>query len=242
MLRHACIFFLLLAPSLASIVPSSIACDFSLPQFSLSSSLSKSTYFPPAFISSAESRYSWTCMRPNESRNDAFTVHLRAKAEVAGPLALAFQDNASLRTEVILTDALNDSSDVEWVVDARAVFSDILENFASLPTLHLKFSAGRCGCVKRVRFTWDSSNAEDSGVCEAPVSIQPDFGNSSSACFPSWAFQYAPHAQPHSMSQGSNSHILPHFPPSNPCHPDRSKNLPLPDNALRAASFNGHCK
>ncbi len=37
-------------------------------------------------------------------------MHLRAKAEVAGPLALAFQDNVSLRTEVILTNALKDSS------------------------------------------------------------------------------------------------------------------------------------
>jgi hypothetical protein len=241
MLRHARPLFLLLALSLAPIVHSSIACDFSLPQFSLSASLSKSTYYPPVFTASAISRYLWTCRYPNESRDDAFTVHLRAKAEVAGSLALAFQDNVSLRTEVILADAL-DTSDIEWAVDARVVLSDILENFASLPTLHLKFSARRCGCVKRVRFTWVSSNAEDSGVCDAPISVQPDFGSSGSACFPSWAFQNAPEAEPHSTTEGGNMHILPHFPPSNPCHPDHSKNLPLPDNALRAASFNGHCK
>jgi hypothetical protein len=235
-------FALLLFVALLADASASAACDFSLPFFRMTSSLSKPTYFPPFPVLSAQSRYSWTCRPPSNSRGFPFNVQLSASVPVAGMLALAFQENVSFSAQVILTDDLDD--DVEWGVDAHAVLNHFPENSPALPTLQLGFSADACGCVKRVRFTWDAREAADGGSCEAPISVQPDVDRSDNSCFPSWAFESSFDSKKGTEPQSKRSApgLLTDLPSSHPCSPDLSNDVPLSHKKLRTVSFDGHCK
>jgi len=232
-----CVLFVAL---LADASARSAACDFSLPFFRMTSSLSKPTYFPPFPGLSAQSRYSWTCRPPSDSRGFPFNVQLSASVPVTGMLALAFQENVSLSAQVILTDDLDD--DYEWRVDARAVLNHFAENSPTLPTLWLGFSADACGCVKGVRFTWDAREAADGGSCEAPISVQPDIGSFDNSCFPSWAFESSFDSKTEPQSKSSAPGHLTDLPSSHPCSPDLSNNVPLSHEKLRTVSFDGRCK
>ncbi len=238
---HPCISLVLLAPLalLANALPPA-DCDFSLPALRLSSSLSKSVYFPPLPVLSAQARYSWTCQHPSESRGFPFNVHLSASVPVTGMLALAFQENVSLNADIILTDFLDD--DFEWEVPARAVMNSVPGNSIALPTLVLGFSADACGCVKRVRFAWDARDAGDSGSCETVISVQPDSGNTDNSCFPSWAFENYFESKAGPLPESSVHRLSVLLPPTNPCHPAPFNALPWSHKALRTVSFNGRCK
>ena len=231
--------------------PSPTACDFYLPPFRISTMLSHSMFYPPLHVTLSESRYSWTCRPSHESRGAPFIVQLSTSAPVSGMLALAFQENVSLHAEMIMTDFPSDGSDPdlqpEWEVGALAVLSGVFESSFSLPTLGLKFRANACGCVKRVRFSWDGRGQADNGSCESRVSVYTDSGSIDigSGCFPSWAFPNSFNAQAeleHSTFERSTPQFLDDLLPSNPCHPVHSMDLPLPQTAIRTAAFNGHCK
>ena len=213
--------------------------------------LSHPVFYPPLPVTLSESRYSWTCRPPHESRGAPFIVLLSTSVPVSGMLALAFQENVSLHAEMIMTDLPSDGSDPdlqpEWEVGALAVLSGVFESSFSLPTLRLKFGANACGCVKRVRFSWDGRGQSDNGSCESRVSVHTDSGSIdiASGCFPSWAFPTSFYAQAelqHSAFARSTPQRLADLLPSNPCHPVHSLDLPLPQTAIRTASFNGHCK
>jgi len=219
---------------------SSVDCDFSLPAFRMSSSLSKSVYYPPLPVLSAGARYSWTCRSPSDSRGFPFSVHMSAHVPVTGMLALAFQENVSVRAYVILTDFLDD--DFEWRVPADVVLSHAAENSFVLPTLLLGFSSDACGCVKRVRFTWDAREAADSGSCEADLSVHSDTGNIDNSCFPSWAFESSFNSNIESLSESNEPRHLVDLPSSHPCNPAPFNTLPWSHKALRTVSFNGRCK
>jgi hypothetical protein len=233
-----CISVLLLA--LLANASSSVDCDFSLPAFRMSSSLSKSVFYPPLPVLSAGARYSWTCRPPSDSRGFPFSVRMSAPMPVTGMLALAFQENVSVSAKVVLTDFLDD--DFEWEVPAHAVLSHAAENFIALPTLLLGFISDACGCVKRVRFTWDAGEAANSGSCEATISVQPEIGNIDNLCFPSWAFESSFDSKIESLSENNVPRHLVDLPSSNPCHPAPFNALPWSHKALRTVSFNGRCK
>jgi hypothetical protein len=238
---HPCLPLLLLVPlALLANASPSVDCDFSLPEFRLSSSLSKAVLFPPLPVLSAQARYSWTCRPPSESRGFSFNVHLSASVPVTGMLALAFQENVSLNADIILTDFLDD--DFEWGVPAHAVLSNVPDNSDALPKLALDFSADACGCVKRVRFTWDARDVADSGSCETVVSVQVDTGSAHNSCFPSWAFEDYFDSNAESLSDSSVPRSLVALPPTNPCYPARVDTRPWTHKALRTASFNARCK
>jgi hypothetical protein len=229
----------------------STGCDFSLPPFRISTMLSHSAFYPPLPVTSSESRYSWTCRPPHESRGAPFVVLLSANVPVSGMLALAFQENVSLHAEMIMTDFPSDDSNPdlqpEWGIGALASLSGAFEPSFSLPTLRLKFGADACGCIKRVRFTWDGRGLADYGSCESLVSVHTDSGgiDAASGCFPSWAFPRSFDAKTeleHSAFERSTPQLVTELLPSNPCHPVHSMDLPLPQKAIRTASFNGHCK
>jgi hypothetical protein len=218
----------------------SVECDFSLPAFRIISSLSKSIYYPPLPVLSAEARYSWTCRPPSDSRGTPFNVRLSADVPVAGMLALALQQNVSVSADVILTDFLDD--DFEWAVPAHVVLSHAEENSFTLPMLLLGFSADSCGCIKRVRFVWDARDATDSGNCETAISVQPDVGDIDNSCFPSWAFETSFDSMTESLSASSAFRHSVDLPSSNPCYPAPLADLPWSHKALRTAAFNGRCK
>ncbi len=140
---------------------------------------------------------------------------------------------------MVLTDLSGDDSYHEWRVETASVLSHVFENSAVLPALQLRFSASSCGCVKRVRFTWTGGEAGDSGSCETGISVQNDFGQID-ACFPSWAFQSSDGAK--SAAESRMQPLIVQLPASNPCHPAHSSDLPLARNAIRTASFDGHCR
>jgi hypothetical protein len=229
----------LLLALLANASPS-VDCDFPLPPFRMSSSLSKSVYYPPLPVLSAGARYSWTCRPPSDSRGFPFSVHMSAHVPVTGMLALAFQEHVSVSANVILTDFLDD--DFEWEVPAHVVLSNAAEKSFVLPTLLLGFSSDACGCVKRVRFTWDAREAADSGSCEADLSVQPDTGNIDHSCFPSWAFENSFDSNIESLSESIAPRHLVDLPSSHPCNPTPLNTLPWSHKALRTVSFNGRCK
>jgi hypothetical protein len=236
-----CIFLLLLAllatPANASPF---FDCDFSLPAFRMSSSLSHSVYYPPLPVLTAEARYSWTCRPPSESRGFPFNVLLSANAAVEGMLALAFQENTSVSADVILTDFVGD--DFEWEVPAHAVVSNVAGNSLTPPTLVLAFSADACGCIKRVRFNWYAREAAASGSCEAFISVQPDSSNIDNSCFPSWAFENSFDSKTESPRQSSAFPLMADLPSSHPCHPSPVNVLPWYHKSLRTVSFDGRCK
>jgi hypothetical protein len=239
-IARAAIMLLLALSALPTNASSSVDCDFPLPAFRISSSLSKSVYYPPLPVLSAEARYSWTCRPPSDSRGFPFNVLLSANVPVAGMLALAFQENTSVSADVILTDFLDD--DFEWGVPAHAVLSNVAGNSFSPPTLLLGFSADACGCVKRVRFSWYAREAAESGSCEAVISVQPDTGNIDNSCFPSWAFDSSFDSKTDSPPEKSALHFLVDLPSSNPCYPAPFNALTWSHKALRTVSFNGRCK
>jgi hypothetical protein len=228
--------------------PLSVGCDFPLPPFRIRTLLSHSVFYPPLPVTSSESRYSWTCRPPHESRGAPFIVLLSANVPVTGMLALAFQENVSLHAEMIMTDFFSDDSDPEpppeWEVGALAVLGDAFESSASLPTLRLKFGADACGCIKRVRFSWKGHGQADIESCESLISVHSDSGSidRASGCFPSWAFPSPFDTQTELEHNRITSQLVSGLLPSNPCHPVHSTTLPLPHKALRTASFNGHCK
>jgi hypothetical protein len=247
------LFLLALAVSVRCNPPSArpADCDFSLPPFRINTMLSHSVFYPPLPVTLSESRYSWTCRPPHDSRGAPFIVLLSTSLPVSGMLALAFQENVSLHAEMIMTDFPSDGYDPdlqpEWEVAALAVLSGVFESSFSLPTLRLKFDANACGCVKRVRFSWDGRGQADNWSCESRVFVQTDSGNidTASGCFPSWAFPSSFNAQAeleHSAFERSTPQLVANLLPSNPCHPVHSMELPLPQTAIRTASFNGHCK
>jgi hypothetical protein len=225
-------------PSMLTITPT--MCDFSLSTLHVTSSLSKSVYYPPLPVVSAQSRHSWTCQLPNESSDIPFIVLLSATMPVSGMLALAFDEHVSLRTEVIMTDFPSDGTEGEWQVEALAVLSNSFESALTLPILQVKFGSKYCGCVSRLRFTWDKREGADNGSCEAHVSMQS--GRLGNACFPSWAFETPSALETGFANESIKPHILVDLHSSHPCHPLPSDPLPIYHAALRTASFNGHCK
>jgi len=220
---------------------SPIACDFILPSFQMNTLLPYYNHYPPFPVVSAPSRYLWSCRSPNDLRgNSQFSVDLHANLEISGMLALVEHGNSSLGTQIILTDFLGDESNLEWEVEASLLFSGVPESAAALPKLGLRFRTSTCGCVKRVRFNWDGGETSENGSCEASINVHSESGDTDNSCFPSWAFHnFDPIKQRTEIREPLLSGEVQNL---NPCHPVLWDTVPLPQKALRSASFNGYCR
>ena len=243
-LKPTCLLlFFLLADHAALVSPS--ACDFSLPPLTLQTSISKSIHYPPLPLSSAASRYSWTCNASKHLRISApFNVHARASLPVSGMLALAAENRSVFSVQVIIGDPFSADSDAEWHTEAVAHLSHSFQNAPSalLPSLQLKFTSRACGCIKRLRFDWGDRIGAYTDSCEALVSLQSsEHGNAAGACFPLWAYQSSSDA---SAEHSPADHVLPPHvgSPSTSCLPVLWHTVPFPRSALRTVSFDGRCR
>ncbi len=238
------------------------ACDFTMPPMTVQTSILDAVSYPPLLLTSTNSRYSWACQASNQvgasdcknvnsthasaCKSSLFRVDLHASFTASNMLLRATQNcsrpgtaSCMLKVEVIMSDAIGSEFSIKS--DALVSFSSATRSYSRhvLPELWLKYESHRCGCVRRLLFSWASHDGSGEESCEAPV--RPLESNEHSVCVPAWAFSKRNPTCESSESLRAAQIVSAQANTRKACQPVNWRSVPPPKNAL-ATSFDGNCR